>query len=145
MVTAHLKKIITNLESMGITDYIIQCNNSYLVYIGTESCRAYYDWGNEQFYYFRTTNNSASQFANKGMNLEVLDMDIVERVIVPETPLRVIELAKLQGLTLTDDLTKWIKTEGSVSGIYPTPTPVNPDGTPVKNPTPYIPKANVTL
>ncbi len=146
MVTAHLKKIIDNIEKLGITDYMVQCNNSYIVYVNKESCRAYYDWNNEQFYYFRVSNNASSQYISKGMNLEVLDFDIVERVIVTESPLDIIALAKEQGLTLTDELTTWLKTQGSLSGIYPRPNPVSElDGTPVKKDTPYIPKANVSL
>ena len=138
MQASKLKKVISNIEAAGIDRFTIYYNNSYIIEVNSESTKCIFDDANEMLWYFRVP-NSVQPKDPRPLALECLEYDIIERVCVPSDYTHIMKYAELSGLTLTDEITEWVKKAASQSGLYPVQTLLkDAEGKSVR-PTPTIP------
>ena len=136
MDSGKLKKVIENIDKAGITRFTLYCNNSYLIEVNSESTKCIFDDANQMLWYFRIP-NMVQPKDFRPLALECIEYDTIERVCVQSDFTHIMEYAKASGLNLTDEITKWVKTSTSQSGLYPAQRPPEKkDGKEEARPTP---------
>lgn len=118
MTVKSVREMVNAIEKAGIKRYTIWCNNAYIVEVGSDSTRIIYDDANARFFYLRIP-NSVSPGNNSPIVIECEEYELIERICVGGQQPKVLEVFNTLGLKATDDLTQWLKTAGSQSGLYP--------------------------
>ena len=141
MTAAEVRENIDAIEAAGITRYRIYCNNSYLVEVDSESTRCIFDDSKEIVYCFRIPNmvmppsTKAEPNEFKSLNFECFTYSVIERFVVATNLKGVTDIASTLGLEITEELTTWLKSAASQTGLYPVQSPgqkhVDSEGKPV--------------
>lgn len=127
-----VRRNLDAIKKAGITKYRIYFNNSYYINIG-DSEQCIFDDSTETIYCFKTA-AGAQPKDPRPICFDVHPYELIERFSVPTDFNGIMNLVKSYGLTLTDELTQFIKEASSQTGLYPiqsTPT-VDEDGNPIQ-------------
>ena len=107
------------IEAAGIKKYQLQLNNSYWLNVGYQAdCIIKWDDDNEVVWFFRVP-NTVTPRDTKPLVLEMTKYDTIERFVIPVDYNEAMDLTSNLGLTLTEDVTQWVKKAASQNGLYP--------------------------
>ena len=113
-----LQKTVQMLKDNNIERYTIWCNNSYIIEAGRDSTKVVFDDAKELIWIFRIPNNVMPN-DTKPIAIEWISYEYVERICVSSDYLTIKTIAESAQLSLTEDLTKWLKKNCSQTNLYP--------------------------
>ena len=132
MEASTLRKIVDAIDANEIKYYTIWGGDSDEITVNPDSMRVIFDDDNEVIWFFRIP-NMVSANGKSNISLNCMTYDQVTKVYIPTDFLTVKDLASSIGLTLTEDVTTWLKTAASQTRIHPLPSSpaVDEDGNPI--------------
>lgn len=117
MTVKSVRDMVNAITKAGIKRFTIWCNNAYIVDVDGESTKVIFDDANARFFYLRIPNN-VSPYNNTPLSIECEEYELIERICANSTQDKIMEVFNNLGLKQTDDITQWLKTAGSQSGLY---------------------------
>lgn len=139
MTVKTLRETIDAIEKAGIKKFTIWCNNAYIIEVNSESTKVIFDDDNARFFYIRIPNGITSR-NDIPLTIECEEYELVERICAGGSTPTILSMFNNLGLTPTDELTQWLKTAGSQSGLCPIQSPkTDSNGKTIASNLPYRP------
>ncbi len=114
----YLREVVDTIDKAGIDRYIIYMNNGYNINV-SESTKVIFDDDREAIHVFRVPAN-VSPMDPRSIIYETYNYEIVERFMIPTDVNTLLgSIVTDMKLTLTDEITEFIKKAGSQQGLYP--------------------------